>query len=181
MRTNKYGGMFMADVDLKMLGERIKKAREQQNISQYTLAKKIDMSTTQLSAYENGKKSIGLQVVARIASALNMTIDELYYGPESMHPITKSTSKGELIVNCVVALFDERVIYPSYIQGNDIFGGCYNADYSSIFSNYSDILTDMVDKLYDLEQQQDDYEDPNNIREQIIAAAAKKINNCTKD
>ena len=82
------------------LGKRIKSIREKVKLTQHELYEKTGISTTQLSAYENGKKSIGLQTIAKIAKALGTTIDYIYYGSNEMKPISSSINKGELIVNC---------------------------------------------------------------------------------
>lgn len=60
-----------------MIGERIKKLRLEQNISQNQLAKKARISQAGLSAIENTTKSPNIETIKAIANALNTTIDYL--------------------------------------------------------------------------------------------------------
>lgn len=75
------------------LGERIRKARENANLSQYNLHDLTDISVTQISAYENGKRNIGLQSLYKIARATGKTMDELYEGKKRMSLLIKPKTK----------------------------------------------------------------------------------------
>ncbi|MCI1734625.1 MAG: helix-turn-helix domain-containing protein [Bacilli bacterium] len=66
-------------IDSKAIGERIKEARSKLKMSQHQLSIATGISTTQLSAYENGKKTIGLLNFSKLAIALNVSMDELYW------------------------------------------------------------------------------------------------------
>ena len=169
------------EIDMLEVGERIKKARKDLNMTQDDLSKETEIAITQLSSYENGKKAIGLQSLYRISLALGKTMDELYAGPSSKKPISKSKNKGELIVNCVSALVDEGVIQTSQVQQTpDHFYeevGCYS---QTIFVNYLSIIDDLVERLSDFSMHKKDYPDPKNFKKQLMAAAAKQINDSIK-
>ena len=75
------------------LGERIRKAWENANLSQYNLHDLTDISVTQISAYENGKRNIGLQSLYKIARATGKTMDELYEGKKRMSLLIKPKTK----------------------------------------------------------------------------------------
>lgn len=166
------------DKSLVSLGKRLKKAREEANLTQFQLYEKTGISTTQISGYENGNKSIGLSSLHRIALATNKTMDELYCGSESSRPITSSRNDGELIVNCVVALYDAEVIQANPKNRKNEFAPRGEEKYFRIgFSKFIDILDDMVLKLQDFEKNKDNYPDPQAFREQILASATKQINN----
>ena len=62
---------------LLTIGEKIKKTREQLNISQESLAKSIGTSRTFISYIENGSKTPSLSAIINIAIALNSSIDDL--------------------------------------------------------------------------------------------------------
>lgn len=165
------------DESLVSLGKRLRKAREEANLTQFQLYEKTGISTTQISAYENGNKSIGLSSLHRIAVATNKTMDELYCGSESARPITSSRNEGELIINCVTALYDAEVIQAIPKQRENDFAPMGMEYYFRIgFSKYITILDDMVLKLNDFERNKDNYPDPKAFREQILASSAKQIN-----
>ena len=61
-----------------MLGENIKKARQKRKLTQDKLARLADVPYTSLTKIETGViKRPSVQVVAKIAKALNITIDDL--------------------------------------------------------------------------------------------------------
>lgn len=98
-------------------------------------------------------------------------------GSESSRPITSSRNDGELIVNCVVALYDAKVIQANPKNRKNEFAPRGEEDYYRIgFSNFINILDDMVLKLHDFEWNKENYPDPQSFREQILASAAKQIN-----
>jgi transcriptional regulator with XRE-family HTH domain len=51
-------------IDSKAIGERIKEARSKLKMSQHQLSIATGISTTQLSAYENGKKYFLVSILA---------------------------------------------------------------------------------------------------------------------
>ncbi|MBQ4254629.1 MAG: helix-turn-helix transcriptional regulator [Bacilli bacterium] len=168
---------MMKEISQLELGKRIKSAREKLNMSQFSLYEKTGISTTQISAYENGKKSLGLQTLAKIASALGLSLDELYYGSASSKPISASANKGELIVNCIYALYEEGVIRPLIRQEVNEYVGMGAEYYYRIgFSEFVDVLDDLVRKLKDFQDNKDNYPDPDSFKNQLLAAAAKQIN-----
>ena len=163
------------------LGKRIKQLREKEKMSQHDLYEKTGISTTQLSAYENGKRSIGLHTIIKIASALGVSIDELYYGSPSLRPINVSNNKGELIVNCIAALFDEGVVAALVKEEENEYVAMGAGYYYQIgFNEYVDILDDMVKKLDDFEKNKLNYPDPEGFKKQILASAIKQINDRSK-
>ena len=167
----------MNEPNQKQIGQRIKEARQKANLTQYQLYRKTGISTTQISSYENGGKSIGLFSIAKIASALNTTIDELYFGSGSTKPITDSTNTGELIVNCIVALFDQMIVrpIPRHRENKSVYEGV-DLIYRIGFVKHVDILDDLVSKLKDFEEHKSSYPNPKVFREQLIASAINQIN-----
>jgi transcriptional regulator with XRE-family HTH domain len=59
------------------LGERMKELRKQHGWSQGELAEKVGTDARQISRYENGRITPSLDVVARLAEVLNISIDYL--------------------------------------------------------------------------------------------------------
>lgn len=158
------------------LGKRIRSAREKLNMSQHELYRKTNISTTQISAYENGKKNIGLHSLAKIAEALHLSLDELYFGQPSSKPINRASNEGELVVNCVNALFEKEVVkMMPHEEQNDPYGEV-RLVYDIGFSKYSWILEDLIEKLDDYENKKHNYPDPEGFKKQLLASAAKQIN-----
>ena len=64
-------------MNYKMLGYRIKMAREKRRLTQETLSEIIDISPTHMSVLERGVKGMRLSTFLKIANALNVSTDEL--------------------------------------------------------------------------------------------------------
>lgn len=60
------------------LGLRIKALREERQFPQEELAHRAAIHVTYLSGLENGKRNPSLLVLARLASALDLTIGDLF-------------------------------------------------------------------------------------------------------
>ena len=154
-----------------IIGQRIKKARLDSNLSQYELSQKTGISTTQISSYENGKRAIGLNNLASIAQATNKSLDEFCFGNSSEKPVASARNRGELIVNCFLALIEEGVV--SSFETNDF----YNGKQCEIYvAKYFDILKNLLDKLDDFYQNKENYPDPDGFKRQILAASINQIN-----
>ena len=59
------------------VGQRIAQIRNRRGLTQIELAKKIQSSQALLSAYELGRARVGADVLIKIASALNVSADEI--------------------------------------------------------------------------------------------------------
>ena len=147
-------------ISAEELGKRLKNARERANMTQKRLSELSGITTTQLSAYENGKKNIGLYSLSRLAIVLKTTMDELYLGSPSERPIARSTNVGELIVNCVDALRSEGVItyLPRERRSDDyndyVLDGLY---YKITIYKYAGILDDLVRQLTEFDEKKEKY------------------------
>lgn len=164
--------------DYVSIGKRIKSAREKAGLTQARLHDMTNISITQISAYENGNRNIGITSLKKIADATGTTMDELYSGRKEDIPVSKSFNEGKLIINCITALFERRVIssLPRQNQNEYVPMG-FEYYYQIGFCNYVDILDDYISKLVDFEANKDDYPNPSEFKNQLVEAAAKKINN----
>ncbi len=61
----------------KRLGERIKTLREQQGLSQRKLALMIGSNQTHIWQIENGTVNVGLDILCRLADALEVNVRDL--------------------------------------------------------------------------------------------------------
>lgn len=57
----------------------IKKIREGKKISQYDLAKDIDLKQSQISKIENGKRNLRNDEIIKISKALNVSVEDLFF------------------------------------------------------------------------------------------------------
>ena len=83
--------------DIKeILGKRIKKLREEIGLSQEELALRIKLHPSFISMIEKGKRLPSLYTIEEIATALNMTLSELFNfttQKSKLDPVTKEISK----------------------------------------------------------------------------------------
>lgn len=61
----------------KRLGERVKALREQQGLSQRKLALMIGSNQTHIWQIENGTVNVGLDILCRLADALEVNVRDL--------------------------------------------------------------------------------------------------------
>lgn len=66
-------------LDYKKIGCRVRAARKNANLSQESLAGECSTSSRYLSDIENGKCNPSLDMLARISSALNVSMDSFLY------------------------------------------------------------------------------------------------------
>ena len=169
-----------AFVDSVKIGKRIMEIRKSKNLTQDYIMAKTGINIAQISSYENGD-GISLPNIAKIAIALDVSIDQLVFGNIEDRPISLSKNRGELIANCVTALFDEQALVKT--ESPSFRGYPYDSgENSSIsFGEFDFIVKDLLDRLSDLRINQDDIPDPELFKEQILATAANKINALDKE
>ena len=93
-----------------LIGPNIIKARRAKGWTQKRLADETKISPASLSSYEHNHQMPSLITLAKIAKALNVTIDCLYYGPMCESMVTEASSQGEAIVNCLSYLWNHNII-----------------------------------------------------------------------
>ena len=87
-------------LDYKLIGRRIKQARESEKLSQMDMAGLIGVSITHISLVENGKKKVSLDMIARISDALGVTIDDLVGGSRNTTVSEYLTQIGMQLEGC---------------------------------------------------------------------------------
>lgn len=65
------------DLSLKEIGSRIRKTRESQNITQFQLAEMTNISLSHMSNIETGSTNFGVDILVRLAEALQVSTDAL--------------------------------------------------------------------------------------------------------
>ena len=64
-------------LDKKLMGERLRMAREAKNISRKALAEMLDVTRTQISDIENGKSGTNLERFAQLCKLYQVSADYL--------------------------------------------------------------------------------------------------------
>lgn len=78
----------MNEINYVEIGKRIKLEREKNNLTRDTLAEAAGISSIYLSQLERSERNGSLNVICNIASILNVSLDYLIYGDDSIE-ITK--------------------------------------------------------------------------------------------
>lgn len=71
-------------MDYKKIGKRIRNLRQQQGYTQEALAEVVDLSAPFISHIERASKKTSLETISRIAAVLNVTVDYLLTGTQSI-------------------------------------------------------------------------------------------------
>lgn len=168
------------------IGENIKSVRVSQGLSQQAVADLCGFSNTILSQYENGKKTPNLVTTAKIAKALKVSIERLYYGDENNAFITSESDDGRKIVNSIYLLWSKGVItyYENYIYNNmPIYEGRYDEKvgvYLNVVEHHNPIRR-LINQLNEFEERKDTYQDPDSFLEMLFDSVAAEINKEIKE
>ena len=121
------------EIDYSILGERIRRERRKQGLTQEDLAYKIDMSSVFLSRVERGTSRINLNRLAQISTVLDIPLETLitgtcfksekYLDNELYEIITQcSPVKQKLIYNLAKIVLSSNFVkwMPLQKQKNDI-------------------------------------------------------------
>ena len=68
------GGRFMAEITYKIIGERIKAARNKSGFTQQQIADYIGVKRESISYYENGQRSIDMVTLEKIADLCGYSV-----------------------------------------------------------------------------------------------------------
>ena len=153
-----------------LLGSNIRSARTMKGWSQAKLAAMTGISPTAISAYENDKKKPGLNTLARIANALDTSIDMLYYGDESRSFVTKSASKGKLVVNCFYELWKAGVVNADSLNVDKSAWKAIDLCY-----DHARTIKRLIETLIEFERRKGTYSSPDIYLEQVFDSIANEI------
>jgi transcriptional regulator with XRE-family HTH domain len=70
-----------------VLGSRIKLLRKEKNLSQGELAQQVGTDARQISRYENGHITPSVEVVAKLAQVLDVSVDYLLFEDSPRRPL----------------------------------------------------------------------------------------------
>lgn len=163
------------------IGGNIKEVRLGLGYSQEKLANMCEISNSTLSAYENSKKIPNLITIAKIAKALGVSIERLYYGDENISFVNSVPDEGRKIVNCVYVLWDLKVI--SYYENLMSHGiDAYSMERDEIHGIYLFIVKHamsirrLINSLNEYRDKKNTYPEPEKYLEMILSSVANEIN-----
>lgn len=166
------------------IGGNIKEVRLGLGYSQEKLANMCEISNSTLSAYENSKKIPNLITIAKIAKALGVAIERLYYGDENIAFIKSVPDEGRKIVNCIYVLWDLGVIhyYENFMApGMHMMSSGYededlrNGMFLQIVGHSMSIRR-LINSLNEYRDKRDTYPEPEKYLEFILSSVANEIN-----
>lgn len=82
------------ELDYRLIGERVKIARKNQEMTQEELAEKTNLSTTHINCIENGRTKLSIQSLIDISNTLEVSTDWLLQGNLKA---TKSVNIHEIV------------------------------------------------------------------------------------
>ena len=164
------------------IGSNIRDARNEKGLSQSKLAKMCDMSCSQLSSYENSSKTPNLITAAKIAKALGVSIDRLYYGDESSAFINQAPDEGRKIVNCIYELWKMDVVeyYANFMAGGYPIMYSEDSEHRGIFlviHRFCNSIRRLINSLDEYKAKKDTYPEPDKYLEMLFSSVATEINN----
>ena len=74
-------------------GQRLRMHREARGLSQEKLAELADLHWTYISGIERGRRNPGLNTLARLAHALNLSLEELLAGVENLRGLAATPKR----------------------------------------------------------------------------------------
>ncbi|MBQ6350275.1 MAG: helix-turn-helix transcriptional regulator [Methanobrevibacter sp.] len=163
------------------IGENIKDVRLSLGLSQQAVADICGFSNTILSQYENGKKTPNLVTTAKIAKALRVSIDRIYYGDENNAFIAAESDDGRKIVNSVYLLWSKGIIryYENYVYNNiPIPDERYNEKLGVYLHlvEHREPIRRLINSLNEFEQRKDTYQNPDSFLEMLFDSVTAEIN-----
>lgn len=76
----------MYNIDYKELGKRIRAERRKQDLTQERLAEMTDISISFLGHIERGGRTLSIETLAKLANALNLSIEYIVCGEFNYQP-----------------------------------------------------------------------------------------------
>ena len=158
--------------DAILIGKNIRSARKNKNWAQTDLAKATGIANTVISAYETGKKTPGLETIAIISRALEVSLDQLYYGDENEAFINRASDIGTKVVNCIYMLWLSGAI------GHENKLTHVTNKNELIFNYpYEGTITRLINALEEYGRRKETFAEPEVYLDQLKKSCATEINN----
>lgn len=98
-----------SNIDFSIIGERIKRKRQEKGITQEKLAEKMDISIAYLSRIERGASNINLKRLVEISELLDTNVSELIIGTNPKTEIYLDKEMKNVLERCTPE--KQRLIY----------------------------------------------------------------------
>ena len=158
--------------DAILIGKNIRSARKNKNWAQTDLARATGMANTVISAYETGKKTPGLETLAIISRALEVSLDQLYYGDENVAFINRAPDIGTKVVNSIYMLWLSGVI------GHENKLTHVTNKSELVFNHpYEGTITRLINALEEYGRREETFAEPEVYLDQLKKSCATEINN----
>ena len=163
------------------IGGNIKEVRLGLGYSQEKLANMCEISNSTLSAYENSKKIPNLITIAKIAKALGVSIERLYYGDENISFVNTVPDEGRKIVNCVYVLWDLGVIhyFENFMSPGMSRGYPGEGERNGFFldiARHPMSIRRLINSLNEYRSRENTYAEPEKYLEILLSSVATEIN-----
>jgi len=116
------------------IGEKIRNAREENNLTQTQAAESLMVSRQTISSWENGKSLPDILSVIRMSSLYQMSLDELLKGDKAMMEKIEKEAEiqkvlWKLIIFAFIGIFIWTVLFILHliVDGNPVIGFLYGA------------------------------------------------------
>ena len=139
------------------------------------------IANSALSAYENARKIPNLVTAAKIARALGVSIERLYYGDENEVFVNAAPDVGRRIVHCVYLLWELGVIYYyEDIKPVDFYTDPFeDADRNGIYLQvvkYPASIKRLMNSLNEYRSRISTFAEPERYLEMLLSSVAVEIN-----
>lgn len=163
----------------QLIGKNIKEVRNSKQWSLARLSRECGISSSTLSQYENSGKLPNLITAAKIANALQVSIDRLFYGDENILFINTASSEGRKIVNSVYKLW-EMGVANYYENLTNVYGSSGSTEgprdiYLHILK-YPFQIKRLINSLNEFSAKKNTFEEPDKYLEMILSSIANEIN-----
>jgi len=111
------------EINYKLIGQRVRDARNTKGLSQAALAEEIDRSVPFISHIETATKQASLESLVRIASVLDVTVDTLLSGNQLNDPLECHYELAKIMENC--NSYEKRFIYELSSIAKNFIRKCY--------------------------------------------------------
>ena len=88
------------EIDLKIVGGRIRAARQRLGLTQEKAAERTDITGQYWSLLETGRERGSVSTYLQIADALDLTLDDLFYDGIDVLRTKKALSQGDILADC---------------------------------------------------------------------------------
>jgi len=90
------------DIDLKIIGARIRNARKKLGLTQAKAAERSFITSQYWSLLESGRERGSINTYRQIAAVLDLTLDDIFYDDATSLRLHKAFSKEGMLTDCTI-------------------------------------------------------------------------------